>query len=81
MIGGGESGHTPDSPARKLSGRLFFEVPKSWEDAAQQAVGQVAKTVCDVRSVYIHDMEAGVGNGEIKTYRVNARVTFALENS
>ncbi len=60
---------------------ILTESDKSWEDAAQKAVTQVSKTVRDVRSVYMHDMEATVENGKIKTYRVNARVTFALENS
>lgn len=60
---------------------VLAQSDKSWEDAAQQAVSQVAKTVRDVRSVYIHDMEATVEGGKIITYRVNTRVTFALENS
>lgn len=60
---------------------ILAESEKSWEDAAQQAVTQVSKTVRDVRSVYMHDMEATVRDGKIKSYRVNARVTFALEKS
>ncbi|HYW75398.1 MAG TPA: dodecin family protein [Gammaproteobacteria bacterium] len=60
---------------------VLTQSDKSWEDAAQEAVSQVSKTMRDVRSVYIHDMEATVEDGKIKTYRVNARVTFALEKS
>jgi len=52
---------------------------KSWEDAAQTAVGRANETVRNVRSIYIKNMEATVENGRIKSYRINAKISFALE--
>lgn len=52
-----------------------------WEDAAQKAVDHAGKSVRDIRSVYIKDMEATVENGKIKEYRINAKISFVLEGS
>lgn len=52
-----------------------------WEDAAQIAVDQAGRSVRDIRSVYISDMEATVDNGKIKEYRINAKISFVLEGS
>ena len=51
---------------------------KSWEDAAQQAVKEASKTVRNIKSIYIHDMEATVENGKIADYRINAKISFRL---
>lgn len=52
---------------------------KSWEDATPQAVKEAPKTVCNIKSIYIHDMEAAVENGKIANYRINAKISFLLE--
>ena len=52
---------------------------KSWEDAAQQAVKDTSKTVRNIKSIHIHDMEATVENGKIANYRINAKISFLLE--
>ncbi len=54
---------------------------KSWEDAAQQAVKEASKTVRNIKSIYIHDMEATVENGKIADYRINAKISFRLKGS
>jgi len=58
---------------------LMSQSPKSWEDAAQGAVEEAAKTLRNVRSVYIKEFTAEVDNGKVTNYRVNAKVTFDLE--
>lgn len=58
---------------------VLSESPKSWEDAAQQAVSNASKTLRNVRSIYIKNFEATVDNGQIKSYRVNAKISFAIE--
>jgi flavin-binding protein dodecin len=58
---------------------VLAESSKSWEDAAQTAVGRANETVRNVRSIYIKNMEATVENGRIKTYRINAKISFAIE--
>jgi flavin-binding protein dodecin len=58
---------------------LLSQSPKSWEDAAQGVVEEAAKTLRNVRSVYIKEFTAEVDNGKVTNYRVNAKVTFDLE--
>ncbi len=58
---------------------VLAESPKSWEDAAQQAVSDAGKTVRNVRSIYIKNFEASVENGKIQKYRINAKISFVLE--
>jgi flavin-binding protein dodecin len=58
---------------------VLAESTKSWEDATQQAVASASKTVRNVRSIYVENFEATVNNGQIKAYRINAKITFVLE--
>ncbi len=51
---------------------------ESWEDAAQTAVSQAAKSVNNIRSVYISEQSATVNDGKISEYRVNVRITFEV---
>jgi dodecin len=53
---------------------------KGWEDAAKNAVAHASKTVKNIRSVYIQEQSATVTNGEISSYRVNAKITFEIED-
>jgi flavin-binding protein dodecin len=52
---------------------------KSWEDAAQQAVTDAARTVKQIKSIWIRNFEAVVKNGKIAEYRVNANITFEVK--
>ena len=58
---------------------VLAESSKSWEDAAQQAVTTASKTVRKIKSIYIENFEATVDNGQLKNYRVNAKITFLLD--
>ncbi len=58
---------------------LMSQSPKSWEDAAQGAVKEASKTLRNVRSIYIKEFTAEVGEGKVTNYRINAKVTFDLE--
>jgi hypothetical protein len=51
---------------------------KSWEDAAQEAIREAAKTVENIRSIYIKDFQAVVENNKITKYRVNAKISFEI---
>lgn len=59
---------------------VLAESPKSFDDAAKVAVANASKSVRNIRSIYIKEMNASVSGGEISRYRVNAKVTFELEN-
>lgn len=58
---------------------VLAESNKSWEDAAQQAVSNASKTVRNVKSIWIDNFEATVEDAKIKTYRVNAKISFVLD--
>lgn len=51
----------------------------SWEDAAQHAVAKAAKSVRNIRSIYIKDHSAIVNDGKITGYRINAKISFELD--
>jgi hypothetical protein len=57
---------------------VLTESNKSWEDAAQEAVREAAKTVENIRSIYIKDFQAVVENQKIIKYRVNAKISFEI---
>ena len=59
---------------------LMSESEESWEDAAREVVGRAAQTLRNIRSVYVKEFEAVVEGGDITRYRVNCKVTFALES-
>jgi dodecin len=59
---------------------LMSESEDSWEDAAREVVGRAAQTLRNIRSVYVKEFEAVVEGGEITRFRVNCKVTFALES-
>ena len=51
---------------------------ESFEDAVQNIITEASKTVKDIRSVYIQDMQVTVSDNQIAQYRVNAKVTFGI---
>jgi flavin-binding protein dodecin len=58
---------------------LMSESPKSWEDAAQNAIREASRTLRNIRSLYVKDMSASVENGRVTSYRLNSKVTLELE--
>jgi hypothetical protein len=54
---------------------------KSWEDAASNAVRQASNSVRDIKSIYVKEMEAVVEGGKITECRINAKISFLLEDS
>jgi flavin-binding protein dodecin len=58
---------------------VLAQSEKSWEDAAKTAVEEASKTLRQVRSIYIKNFEAAVENGKITEYRINAKISFAVD--
>lgn len=58
---------------------VISQSDQSWEDAAQAAVKDAARSVKNIKSVYIENFEAVVAKGKITQYRVNAKITFEVE--
>jgi flavin-binding protein dodecin len=50
----------------------------SFEDAVQNVINEVSKSVKNIESVYIKDMQVTVHNNKIAQYRVNAKVCFGI---
>ena len=59
---------------------LIAESSESWEDAAQAAVQQASKSVRNIKHLYVSEMQALVENNKIVTYRLNAKVTFVVQD-
>lgn len=51
---------------------------ESWEDATQKAVTTAAKSVKNIKSVYVKDQTAMVSGDKITDYRVNVKITFEV---
>ncbi len=54
---------------------------ESVEQAVQNAVTQASKTVQNIKNVNCENIQGIVSNNQIEKYRVNAKVTFVVENS
>lgn len=50
----------------------------SFEDAVQNVVTEASKTLKDIRSVYVQDMQVTVADNAISEYRVNTKVCFGI---
>jgi len=50
----------------------------SFEDAVQNVINEAAKSVKNIKTDYIVDMQVTVNNNKIKEYRVNTKVTFGI---
>ncbi|MDO9275968.1 MAG: dodecin family protein [Lutibacter sp.] len=50
----------------------------SFEDAVQNVVNEASKTVKNIKSVYIKDMQVTVNSNKISQYRVTAKLTFGI---
>lgn len=51
---------------------------KSFDDAARNAVAEAAKSVQNIKSIYIKEMNANVTNNQIVSYGVNAKISFEV---
>ncbi|MBZ0326377.1 MAG: dodecin family protein [Altibacter sp.] len=50
----------------------------SWEDATKNAVNHAAKSVKNIRSVYINEQSAMVTDNKVTEFRVNVKITFEV---
>ncbi len=58
---------------------VIAESEKSFEDAAQQAVREAAKSVREIKSIWIENFSGVVKGDRIVEYRVNAKISFVVE--
>jgi flavin-binding protein dodecin len=58
---------------------LIGSSPKGWDDAAANAVKEAAKTVRNIRGVYLKECTAKVENNKIVEYRSNVKISFVVD--
>ena len=51
---------------------------ESWEDATKKAVKHAAKTVKNIKSVYVKEQSALVNGENITEFRVNVKISFEV---
>ena len=86
--GPGERAHNqpPSTSTRKELGLAIAKVIElisegsSVEAAFEAAVSEAGKTVKNIKNVYADGIQAIVDNNNIVNYRVNAKVTFVVDN-
>lgn len=60
---------------------LMGQSPESWEAATQEVVKEASASLHGLQSVYIKHFMAEVQDGKITNYRVDAKVTFRVDNT
>jgi dodecin len=58
---------------------LSSQSPDSWEEATRQAVERAARTLRNIRSVWVKEFEAVVENEQVTQFRVILKIAFQLE--
>lgn len=59
---------------------LLAQSEKSWEDATQVALKEASRTIRDIKTIYVKDLQAIVENDKITQYRVNVKVSFTVSS-
>lgn len=58
---------------------ILAESKDGFEAATKVAVKEAARTVKNIKSVYVKDMQAIVEGEEIVNYRVNVKISFKVD--
>lgn len=54
---------------------------KTIEDAVENVRKEASKTIENITSIYVKDIQAKVENNKLTSYRVTAKVTFVLKDN
>ncbi len=60
---------------------LIGASPNGWEDATKNALEQAAKTVKNIKSIYVKSCKAKVADNKIYEYHANVKIAFVVEGS
>lgn len=58
---------------------VIAESTKSWEDAAQNAASEAAKSVKNITGVDVIGFKADIVDGKITKYKAHAKIAFVVE--
>lgn len=53
---------------------------KSFEDATKNALKEASKSVKNIKSIYVKDMNGKVENNEIMSFGVTAKISFVVSH-
>ena len=59
---------------------VLAQSEKSFEDAVQTALREASRSVRNIKSIYVKEMQAIVDGDRIAEWRVNTKISFALED-
>lgn len=59
---------------------VLAQSEKSFEDALQVALREASRSIRNIKSIYVKDMQAIVDGDRIAEYRVNTKISFAIED-
>jgi dodecin len=55
--------------------------PESFEAAIREGIERANKTLRNIQSAWVKDMNVFIEDGQIRSYKVNLLVTFVLEDT
>jgi dodecin len=58
---------------------LIGSSPNNWEDAVKSALAEAAKTVDNIKSIYVKSCKAKVENNKIVEYRAVVKIAFVVK--
>jgi dodecin len=58
---------------------LIGSSPKDWEDATKNALAEAAKTIKNIKSIYVKKCNAKVENNKIVEYRAVVKIAFVVQ--
>jgi flavin-binding protein dodecin len=60
---------------------IIASSPKSFDDAIKEGVARATKTLKNVKSAWVENQQVKLnGEGQIREYRVQLKITFILED-
>jgi hypothetical protein len=57
---------------------VLAQSEESWEDAVDKALEEASKTVRNIKSIYVKELQAVVEENEVAAYRVNTKISFLV---
>lgn len=58
---------------------IIAQSEKGFDDAVRNAVKEAAKTVKEIKSVWVDNFTCTVKGGKIQEFRINAKISFVVE--
>ncbi|MEM8524201.1 MAG: dodecin family protein [Bacteroidota bacterium] len=58
---------------------IMSESSKSWEDATDKGIQKASESIKNIRSAYINEQSVTVKDGKVDKYRVNLKLSFAVD--